>query len=758
MDNTQPARYCQVALRDAGLAFDRPYTYSIPAQLAGQISLGSYVEVPFGKANRLERAFVTACPVQADQSLQIKPLARLLAPRPVLRPDQIRLAASMCSQLVCTLGSALSCMVPAAVAARQDRSVKMAELKDPAEASRRLAGGEISRLGQLRVVELLLECEMAPVQEIMDACQVSRSVLNTLAKNDWLVFFDRRQPPPPAAEADYELVSPWTANPDQAAAIKAICGAVQEPPAASREFLLFGVTGSGKTEVYLQAAKEITSSGKTALILVPEIALTPQMISRIRSRFGPAVALLHSRLTPAQRYAQWQLIWQEKVQVVVGARSAIFAPLREIGLIVIDEEQETTYKSETHPRYHVRDIARLRSAEHGAALVLGSATPAVETYYQTVAGQSQLLSLPSRISRAGLAQTEIVDMRAELNSGNRSIFSRGLQKAMLEAFSKQQQAMIFINRRGFAGFVLCRNCGHIVRCNECSVSLTIHIDQHGLEDKQKTQLICHYCGRIRPQPASCPECGSRQIGRFGAGTQQVEAAFNHEFAPHKALRMDQDTTVGKDAHARILASFEQGEASALIGTQMIAKGHDFANVTVAGVLAADLMLGISDFRAPERAFQLITQAAGRAGRGTEPGRVFIQAYNIDDFAIRHAAAQDYPGFFGQELAYRQKMGYPPFGALCSLTVSSLAEAAAREKCQQIAARCRQIQKEQGLDKVSLLGPAQAPVYRIRKRYRWRILLKSPQREELVLLVGPLQREFAGGEAALAVDFDPYSLL
>jgi primosomal protein N' (replication factor Y) len=259
-------------------------------------------------------------------------------------------------------------------------------------------------------------------------------------------------------------------------------------------------------------------------------------------------------------------------------------------------------------------------------------------------------------------------------------------------------------------------------------------------------------------PARCPECGSGKIGRFGAGTQQVEAAFNHEFAPRRALRMDQDTTVGRDAHARILDSFERGEASALIGTQMIAKGHDFANVTVAGVLAADLMLGISDFRAPERAFQLITQAAGRAGRGVEPGRVFIQAYNIDDFAIRHAALQDYPGFFRQEIAYRKKMGYPPFGSLCSLTVTSLMEAAAREKSHKIASRCRQLLKDSGNFGIQIMGPARAPVYRIRKRYRWRIVLKGPEREGLTDLVRPLQEEFSGGEAALSVDFDPYSLL
>ena len=507
------------------------------------------------------------------------------------------------------------------------------------------------------------------------------------------------------------------------------------------------------------------SLGRSVLILVPEIALTPQMIGRIRSRFGTAVAVLHSRLTPSERYEQWQRILRQEVLVVVGARSAVFAPLVDIGLIIIDEEQEATYKSETHPRYHARDIARLRVHDHGAVLVLGSATPSVESFQRSQAGQSVLLTLHERIGEAGMARTEIVDMRRELATGNRSIFSLSLRKALDEAFSRNRQAMIFINRRGFAGFVLCRRCGHIVRCKSCSVSMTIHINAHDPAPSQTvpgqpaTQLICHYCGRLQAIPATCPACGSTQIGRFGAGTQQVEAAFNQEFAPNIALRMDQDTTIGRNAHAQILARFEQGEAQALIGTQMIAKGHDFANVTVVGVLAADLMLGMSDFRSSERAFQLITQAAGRAGRGREPGTVIIQAYNIDDYAIRFAAAQDYPGFFRQEIAYRRLMQYPPFGSICVMTVTSLQEQEAKDCCELAASACLARQGDDAAyASIQVMEPAKAPIYRIRNRYRRRLVIKGPDQGLLAAMITPIVERFDFGKAAIALDFDPYNML
>ncbi len=761
--------FCRVVLRESTRAFDREYTYAVPASLTNRLSAGSLVLVPFGSGNRSREAFVTAILSEADSDFYIKPIAELLADRPVLLPDQIRLAAHMRGRYLCTYGDALKCMVPSAVSAVKDKHVRTAELNDPVEAAQRLSDGEIDRVGHIRVIELLLECGSAPLQEIMHACQVSRATLNTLEKKQLIRFGEQEIRRTLENEERFTLTEPFPPSPDQALAINRISQDLRDSArqnSGCHEYLLFGVTGSGKTEVYLQCAREAADLGRGVIILVPEIALTPQMIERIRSRFGTAVAVLHSRLTPAERYEQWQRILRQEILVVVGARSAIFAPLQDIGLIIIDEEQETTYKSETHPRYHARDIARLRAHEHGSILVMGSATPSVESYYRASSGKSILLALHERVGEAVLPATTIVDMRQELKNGNRSIFSQALRQALNEAFAKGHQAIIFINRRGYAGFVLCRQCGHVVKCRSCSVSLTSHINwHHGLEPASENQdpaanlLVCHYCGKVTRQPRTCPACGSSRIGRFGVGTQQVEEAFNREFAPDRAIRMDQDTTAGRMSHTRLLEQFANKEASALIGTQMIAKGHDFPNVTVVGILSADLMLGVSDFRASERAFQLITQAAGRAGRGAALGQVIIQAYNIDDYAVRHAAAQDYPGFYHQEIAYRKIMHYPPFGSVCSITLSATHEELVRDKCRQLALALRLRQdSDPAFQAIEMMEPGRAPLYKIKDRYRWRLVLKGLDPGILATFMIPVTDHFDFSKVAVAIDMDPYNML
>ena len=750
-------------MRESTRAFDREYTYAVPVSLQDRIAVGSRVQIPFGSGNRLADGFVTALLEDAQSEFYIKPIDSLLSDRPAVLPEQLQLAAQMRSRYLCTYGDALKCMVPSSVSAVGDKYVRVAELIDPVEAAQRLADGEIDRVGHIRVVELLLECGSAPLQEVMHACQVSRAVLTTLVKKQVIRIVEQETRRSLADEMDFTAVDPFPPTPDQADAIRVIGEALSKDSQGTafvHEHLLFGVTGSGKTEVYLQGARLAVDQGRGVIILVPEIALTPQMISRIRSRFGTGVAVLHSRLTPAERYEQWQRILRQEVLVVVGARSAIFAPLRDIGLIVIDEEQETTYKSETHPRYHARDIARMRARNHNAVLVLGSATPSVESYHRTEIGQSRLLTLNGRVGTAVLPSAEIVDMRSELGSGNRSIFSRKLSHAMREAFQSGHQAMILINRRGYAGFILCRNCGHVVKCRSCSVSLTSHVNPHHIQDGSAQHLlICHYCGKVTRPPSTCPACGSSRIGRFGAGTQQVEEQFNQEFAPGKAIRMDQDTTAGRSSHAKLLDSFARGEADVLIGTQMIAKGHDFPNVTVSGILSADLMLGVSDFRSSERAFQLITQTAGRAGRGDAAGKVIIQAYNIDDYAVRHAAAQDYPGFYRQEIAYRRAMKYPPFGSIATIILSGPQEPPVREKCEQLASALRlRRESEPALAAAEILEPARAPLFRIKDRYRWRIVIKGPDPVLLAALLMPVTDRFDFTKVAHALDLDPYQML
>ncbi|MDD3867757.1 MAG: primosomal protein N' [Eubacteriales bacterium] len=754
---------CQVVLRDSRRSFDRAYTYQIPPSLAGQITIGCRVEVPFGSGNRPAEAFVTALVPREDIDFQIKPLSGLLSPGPVLLPDQLRLAARMRRRYLCTHGDAIRCMVPAAVVSTGDKMVRMVSLCDEEDAAQRLADGELDRVGQIRVIELLLDCEQAPLQEVLRACQVSRSVIKTLEKKELVTVSDqavRRQLDADDAEPE---ARPFQPTADQVRVIDRVSRSMRECSAdltSCQEFVLFGVTGSGKTEVYLNLAEQTLQLGRSVIILVPEISLTPQMISRIRARFGAAVAVLHSRLTPAERYEQWQRIIRQEIHLVVGARSAVFAPLRDIGLIILDEEQESTYKSETHPRYHARDIARMRVQEHGGLLVLGSATPSVESMVRCESGQATLLELPLRIGAAGMARAEIIDMRQELRDGHRSVFSRALESALRQAFSAGEQAILFINRRGYASFILCRECGHVVKCSSCSVSMTLHQNQHApAGSAAREQLVCHYCGRVSRPPTSCPVCHSRLIGRFGVGTQQIEELFHQAFPEARALRMDQDTTSGRHAHARILQAFADHQADVLIGTQMIAKGHDFPNVSVVGILSADQLLGLSDFRAGERAFQLMTQAAGRAGRGDIQGRVMIQSYNMDDYAIRHAAEQDFAGFYAQEKRFRKAMGYPPYGSVACLTLSAPLEEDASTACRRLASALRARLEENGdFAGIDLMAPARAPMYRIKDRYRWRLILKGPAQDLINQMIMPVLDHFPFGRVAVALDYDPYQLL
>lgn len=757
--------YCRVVLRDSTRSFDREYTYALPGQLLDKVEVGSWVEIPFGSGNRPVQAFVLAIESEADTDFYVKPIQRLLSDRAVLRTDQLQLAGQMRLRYGCTYGDALRLMVPSAVAAVGDKTVRMVELADPAEAARRLSDGEIDRLGHQRVIEMLLEYGSAPVPELLHACSVSRAVLKTLEKKELLNFFKQEIRRSGGEEPDYEIVDDFQPTDGQGEAISKIRSALESADDNSglAEFVLFGITGSGKTEVYLQTARLATELGRGVIILVPEISLTPQMVYRIRSRFGSGAAVLHSRLTPSERYEQWQRILRQEVSVVVGARSAIFAPIMNLGLIIIDEEQETTYKSETHPRYHARDIARLRAHENNAALVLGSATPAIETFHRALSGQATLLRLKERIGESRLPSTQIVDMRQEMRDGNRSVFSRALSQALRRAMASGNQAILFINRRGMAGFMLCRQCGHVIKCKTCSVSMTSHIRPGPPSARDQYQLVCHYCGKITHPPATCPICGSDRIGRFGAGTQQIEKLFLEEFAPATAIRMDQDTTTGRHSHAQLLDQFAKHKADVLIGTQMIAKGHDFPNVTVVGILSADLMLGMSDFRASERAFGLITQAAGRAGRGEAAGEVIIQAYNTDDYAIVAAAAQDYERFYQQEIAFRRAMHYPPFGAIGLLMLSGQQEKTVRDKIMQVHAMLTsRLSSQPGPQApgqaIELLEPARAPLFLLRGRYRYRLIIKGPDNASLMSFLNNSLAHVDFGPVSAAVDVDPYSLL
>ena len=510
-----------------------------------------------------------------------------------------------------------------------------------------------------------------------------------------------------------------------------------------RTYLIHGVTGSGKTEVYMEMIRQAVDEGKQAIVLIPEIALTYQTVMRFYRRFGDRVSIMNSRLSAGERYDQMMRARAGKVDVMIGPRSALFTPFPDLGLIVIDEEHEPTYKSEQTPRYHARETAIRRAQMENASVVLGSATPSMEAMYRARRGEYVLFEMKNRSRMQSMAEVYTADMREELKSGNRSILSRKLQELMQERLEKKEQTMLFLNRRGYSGFVSCRECGHVIKCPHCSVSLSVHRDG---------KMRCHYCGYEQPRVDACPECGSRHIGEFRAGTQQIEEIVRTTFPGARVLRMDMDTTRQKDAHEKILSAFANEEADILVGTQMIVKGHDFPNVTLVGVLAADLSLYTDDYRSGERTFQLLTQAVGRAGRGERRGEAVIQTYSPDHYAIQASAAQDYESFYQEEICYRELMGYPPAEELLAVHVSCEDEELLERGCHYLK---EYILMAKGRLEVRVIGPASPGIDKIKDVYRRVIYMKAPQYDVLIKMKDRLEQyiEINSGFDKMRIQFD-----
>ena len=515
--------------------------------------------------------------------------------------------------------------------------------------------------------------------------------------------------------------------------------------------MLHGVTGSGKTEVYIRVIRRALELGRTAIVLVPEIALTPQMVSWLHARFGADAAVLHSRLSAGERYDEWRRIRFGEARVVIGARSAVFAPVENLGAIVVDEEHEHTYQSDRRPRYDAREVARRRAEAHGAALILGSATPSVSTYMRAMPGvrrenRLELIELRERVHGRPLPEVEVVDMRGEFERGNHSIFSARLVRALEECLGEGRQAVLFINRRGYSTFVSCRACGYVVKCERCDVSMTYH--------QAENALRCHYCGREAPPPKVCPKCGSRYVKYFGAGTQKVAEEVMRRFAGARVVRVDVDTTREKDAHEKLLGRFRSGEANVLVGTQMIAKGLDFPNVTLAAVVAADLSLNLPDYRSAERTFQLITQVAGRAGRAEHLGRVIVQTYEPEHYAVKLAARQDYRAFYLRESAYRRKALYPPFTAIARIVFSAKDAARAQAAAEAAAEALGAFLDQGGMRRdVVQMRAVEAPIKLLRGLTRWQVFLKMYFKGDLDAVSREMQSLADGAPEGVAAEFE-----
>ncbi|GED70402.1 primosomal protein N' [Brevibacillus reuszeri] len=608
-----------------------------------------------------------------------------------------------------------------------------------------------ARAEQMRRVLLLFaehEGQTFSVQMMRDEHGISRSPLKSLEAKGWIAIEQVEVYRDPYANRRFAEKPKPQFTPLQQEVLAPILQSVQSQSYAS--YLLHGVTGSGKTEVYLEAIEQTLEKGREAIFLVPEISLTPQMVERFKGRFGADVAVLHSALSSGERFDEWRKIIRKQVKVVVGARSAIFAPFQNVGLIVIDEEHESSYKQEETPRYHAREVAIWRAKENDAVLLMGSATPALETYALATRGRYTLLQMPDRVGNRPMPEVHVVDMREELQAQNRSMFSRKLHEMIEDRLRKGEQMVIFLNRRGFSTFVMCRSCGYTMRCIHCDISLTYHKTNHTAR--------CHYCGYTIAQPAHCPECQSEHIRFFGTGTQKVEAELAKLFPGIRVIRMDVDTTSRKGSHEELLNKFRAGQGDVLLGTQMIAKGLDFPRVTLAGIIAADTSLHLPDFRAAEKTFQLLTQVGGRAGRHELEGDVVIQTYTPEHYSIIHATRHDYPAFYQDEMLQRRRTGYPPYFRLVLITFSHEDVPVVIRGAHTMADYLRPRMAQTTI----LLGPVASPIARVKDRFRFQVMLKYRDEPHLAELLAQATAAFEEWnkqqKVLMTIDVDPYVLL
>lgn len=704
-------------------SLDRPFQYRIPEQMEEQAVVGAPVLIPFGRGNREMKGFIVGLSdtPQYDVS-KTKSIIKVEKQGVVAESHLLSLAYWMKENYGATMNDAIKAVMPVRreIKEKVERRIfsllteeELKKARDMFEKKHNTA--RVRLLDGLLASELLWE-EGYFYEDAVKKLGVSANVIKGLEQLGILQVSSKRLYRNPLGQngmADDRKIL----NPGQQAIVDAF--RKDYDSGIRRNYLIHGVTGSGKTEVYMNLIEHVLSRRQQAIVLIPEIALTFQTVNRFYGRFGERVSIMHSRLSAGERYDQYERAKNGEIQIMIGPRSALFAPFSNLGLIVIDEEHETSYQSDTMPKYHAREVAMQRGKMLSASVVAGSATPSLEAYYYCQTGKFKLFSLKERAGNASLPSVQIVDLREELKAKNYSVFSRALQEKMEACFQKKEQIMLFINRRGYAGFVSCRQCGEAIRCESCSVSLKPH-EYHG----KVSLLKCHYCGAQKPMPVVCPACGSRYIGTFGLGTQQVEEMVKKRFPQAKVLRMDADTTSGKEGHSRILQAFAKKEADVLVGTQMIVKGHDFPEVTLVGVLAADLSLNAGDYRAAERTFELLAQAAGRAGRAKKPGAVVFQTYQPEHYSITCAAAGDYENFYRQEIAVRQMLHYPPISNILEILVFS-------KEQKKTVLLSEELHKLIGTEKeITILGPGDAAIAKLRDFYRRVLYVKAERYQRL----------------------------
>jgi primosomal protein N' (replication factor Y) len=748
-------RYADVIIDISLDKLDRPFSYHIPDELVGKLEAGMRVLVPFGQGNITKKAYIVALTETTKwDPAKVKDIIGISKDAVSMEEKQVELAAFIRRNFGGTMNQALKVVLPAKAKVKKLllREVERLMNRDELISLK----GEAERKHQsakAKLLDALLEQETIPYEWITGKLGVSAATIGSLEKAGALRINSVTEFRNPVHFAEGLEDDRKHLSDAQKFIVDEVTKDLEDNTPG--KYLIHGITGSGKTEVYMALIEEVVKRGQQAIFLIPEIALTYQTLMRFFKRFGNRVSVMNSTLSPGEKYDQCMRAKNGEIDIVIGPRSALFVPFPNLGMIVMDEEHETSYKSESSPKYHARIVAEHLADISGAAFVLGSATPSLESYYNAKTGKYRLFELKERLTGGYLPNVTTVDLREELNSGNKSIFSRKLKALLEDRIAKGEQSMLFLNRRGYSGFISCRSCGEVMKCPHCDVSLSEHYGG---------KMMCHYCGYETKKPSLCPKCGSKYIAGFKAGTEQIEESLLKMFPGVKVLRMDADTTKTKDSYEKILSAFANEEAQILVGTQMIVKGHDFPKVTLVGVIAADMSLGNSDYRSAERTFCLLTQAVGRAGRGTVPGEAVIQTYQPDHYAVAFSEKQDYEGFFEEELAYRKMLGYPPAAHMLAIMVFGPGSDDTKAVANSIANRAKTFienEVEGGFATAPVLGPTPAVIGKIKDLYRFVVYIKAESYDILVkakdsleeyLNDNPPKREF------VQFDFDPINMM
>ncbi len=693
--------YAEIIINSDALEVDKPFTYKIPDEFLDNIDIGYRVKIPFGMRSKSTYGFIISI-LKEDEiqiNYKVKNILSICDDEPILTHDDIKVIKFLREKYLCRYIDAIRLMIPAGIM-RGSTNKKKSVICINGELTE-----EFSKKDNYRnLYEYIDENDgIYTKADLTKDKKFSLYSLNKLIEKNILKCEEKLVFRYNTRTYGNELKKQLTL--EQQYCVNSILRGTD------LKYLIKGVTGSGKTEVYMRLVEYVLSIGKSAVVLVPEIALTPQMIERFKGRFGEDVALFHSKLSDGERFDEWYRVKEGKARLVIGARSALFLPLMNLGLIIIDEEHENTYKSEQNPKYHTREVSEYLCEIKGCKLVLGSATPSIETYYKALKGEYKLLEMNNRVNGKAMPKMEIVDMREELKSRNLSLFSRKLSSAIEETLKNRKQIILFLNRRGFSTFISCRSCGYVFKCPECDVSMTYHKNGY---------LVCHYCGRAEKVSKICPKCGSKYVKFFGAGTERVEQEVKKYFPSARILRMDVDTTRHKNSHESIYNSFKNHEADILIGTQMVSKGLDFKDVTLVGILAADMSLNIPDYRSAERTYQIITQVAGRAGRGEDEGKVIVQSYTPNHYSLNYAKDENYEGLFKEEINVRRLMGNPPFGKILLIGGSSKNE----EKLKNFMNNLQVNLKKLIVGDLKILGPVPCIISKLKDNYRWQIIIKG----------------------------------